>query len=99
VRPGLTIAHWCRGFDTSVIDGFVNFLARFNLRASFWSGRFDRGIIDGAANLIADVSYAIGSWLRNLQTGYLRSYVLFLALAAMGTGMLLYAWATALGAK
>jgi hypothetical protein len=45
------------------------------------------------------VSYAIGAWLRNLQTGYLRSYVLFLALSAMAVCMLLYAWATALGAK
>jgi NADH-quinone oxidoreductase subunit L len=99
VRPGLTIAHWCRNFDTVVIDGFVNFLARFNLKASFWSGRFDKGIVDGSVNLLADVSYAIGSWLRNLQTGYLRSYVLFLALAAMAVGMLLYAWATALGGK
>ena len=44
-------------------------------------------------NLLADVSYAIGAWLRNVQTGYLRSYVLFLALAAMAVWMLLYAWA------
>jgi NADH-quinone oxidoreductase subunit L len=99
VRPGLTIAHWCRNFDSAVIDGFVNFLGRFNVNVSSWSGRFDRGIIDGAVNLFADVSYAIGAWLRNLQTGYLRSYVLFLALAAMAVGMLLYAWATTLGAQ
>ncbi len=96
VRPGLTVAHWCRNFDTSVIDGFINLLARFNVGMASWSGRFDKGIIDGSVNLLADVSYAIGNWLRNLQTGYLRSYVLFLALAAMGVGMLLYAWASAL---
>ena len=97
VRPGLTIAHWCRNFDTIVIDGFVNLLARFNLFASSLSGRFDKGIIDGTVNLIADVSYSIGAWLRGLQTGYLRSYVLFLALAAMAIWMLLYAWANAFG--
>ena len=28
--------------------------------------------------------YGVGSWLRNVQTGYLRSYVLFLVLAAVG---------------
>ncbi len=99
VRPGLAIAHWCRAFDGSVIDGFVNFLGRFNVNVSAWSGRFDRGIIDGSVNLLADVSYAIGAWLRNLQTGYLRSYVLFLALSAIAVGMLLYAWATTLGAQ
>ncbi|HZZ78791.1 MAG TPA: NADH-quinone oxidoreductase subunit L, partial [Gemmataceae bacterium] len=97
VRPGLTIAHWCRNFDSNVIDGFVNVLGRFMVWVSSWSGRFDKGIVDGSINLIADVSYAIGAWLRTWQTGYLRSYVLFLALAAMGVGMLLYAWASALG--
>ena len=97
VRPSLTIAHWCRNFDTYVIDGFVHLMARWNLLASYWSGRFDKGIIDGFVNVLADVSYAIGSWLRTVQTGYLRSYILFLALAAMGIWVLLYAWATAQG--
>ena len=97
VRPGLTIAHWCRNFDTFVIDGFVHLIARWNLLTSRWSGWFDRGIVDGLANLFADVSYAIGSWLRNVQTGFLRSYILFLALAAMAIWVLLYAWATAMG--
>lgn len=99
VRPGLTVAHWCRAFDSTVIDGFVNFLGRFNVNVSAWSGRFDRGIVDGTVNLLADVAYAIGAWLRTWQTGFLRSYVLFLALAAIATGMLLYAWATTLGAQ
>jgi hypothetical protein len=49
-------------------------------------------------NLLADVSYNIGSSLRNVQTGYIRSYVLFLALAGMGLWVLLYAWANAMGA-
>jgi NADH-quinone oxidoreductase subunit L len=96
VRPGLVIAGWARSFDAVVIDGFVNFLGKFSIVTSYWSGRFDKGIIDGIANLIADVSYAVGSWLRTVQTGYLRSYVLFLALAAMGLWILLYAWASAL---
>jgi hypothetical protein len=30
------------------------------------------------------VTYAWGGWLRSVQTGYLRSYVLFLVLAAIG---------------
>jgi NADH-quinone oxidoreductase subunit L len=97
VRPSLVVAHWCSSFDTKVIDGFVHVLARVNMFTSRWSGRFDKGIIDGLINLIADVSYAIGNWLRNVQTGYLRSYVLFLALAAMTIWVLLYAWASAMG--
>ena len=61
-------------------------------------GRFDRGVVDGFVNVFADASYAVGAWLRNVQTGYLRSYILFLALAAMAVWVLLYAWASALGA-
>ena len=96
VRPSLAIAHWCRNFDTIVIDGFVHLLARMSLLTSTWSGRFDKGIVDGSVNLLADVSFAVGNWLRNVQTGYLRSYILFLALAAMAIWGLLYAWASAM---
>ena len=28
VRPALVVADWCRWFDTNVIDGIVNCLAR-----------------------------------------------------------------------
>jgi len=96
VRPSLHVAHWCRNFDTYLIDGFVNLVGKVNLKISVWHGWFDRGIVDGLVNLIGDVSYAIGSWLRNVETGYIRSYILFLALAAMGLWVLLYAWASTL---
>ena len=98
VRPSLVIAHWCRNFDTYVIDGFVNLLGKWNVMLARLSGRFDRGIIDGLVNLLADVSLSVGFWLRNVQTGYLRSYILFLALAGMALWVLLYAWASASGA-
>jgi NADH-quinone oxidoreductase subunit L len=97
VRPSLVVAGWCRNFDLKFIDGLLHGVAHSTLFTSRWSGRFDKGIIDGLANLVADVSYQIGIWLRNVQTGYLRSYVLFLALAAMGIFVLLYAWSASLG--
>jgi NADH-quinone oxidoreductase subunit L len=83
VRPGLMIAGWARAFDTYVIDGLVNLIARLGVLASFWSGRADRGVVDGLVNVVGNAWYATGAWLRTLQTGYLRSYVLFLALAAI----------------
>ncbi len=93
VRPALVVAHWCKNFDTYVIDGFLHLMQKLTLLTSLWSGRFDRGIIDGMVNLFADVSYAIGAWLRTWQTGFLRTYVLFLALAAMALWMIFYALA------
>jgi NADH-quinone oxidoreductase subunit L len=84
VRPALAVAGWCRWFDTRVIDGAVDSSARGTVNTAKSSGRFDLGIIDGLANLTARVFYGVGSWLRNVQTGYIRSYVLFLVLAAVG---------------
>ena len=83
VRPALAVAVWCRSFDAKVIDGTVNSLANVTLEVSRWSGKFDLGIIDGLVNLTARVIYGIGGRLRGVQTGFLRSYVLFLVLAAI----------------
>jgi NADH-quinone oxidoreductase subunit L len=89
VRPALVVAYWCRSFDLSAIDGFVNGFARFGIRVSKWSGWTDASIVDGLVNLIADVIHTIGDRLRTVQTGYLRSYVLFLVLAVVGIFALL----------
>jgi NADH-quinone oxidoreductase subunit L len=84
LRPTLAVAGWCRAFDTYVIDGLVNGLAWLAVLASRWDGLFDLRIVDGLVNLIARVCYAVGGSLRRVQTGYLRSYVLFLVVAALG---------------
>jgi NADH-quinone oxidoreductase subunit L len=84
VRPALVAAGWFRWFDTRVIDGAVDGSARTTVRVANGEGRFDNGIIDGSVNLLADVTYNVGAWLRRAQTGYLRSYILFLVLAAVG---------------
>jgi NADH-quinone oxidoreductase subunit L len=89
VRPSLTVAHWFRAFDTYVIDGIINFLGRFTVLVSRWDGLFDTYVVDGLVNLTSTVVYAVGGRARRLQTGYLRSYVLFLVLAAVSIFALL----------
>ena len=89
VRPALVVANWCRWFDANVIDGFVNWLGRFKVGVSRESGRTDRYVVDGLANLIARVCQGVGNGLRRVQTGYIRSYVLFLVLAAVGIFVIL----------
>jgi NADH-quinone oxidoreductase subunit L len=83
VRPALVVATWFRSFDLGVIDGIINALGRGTVRLSKWDGRFDNGVVDGLVNLVGDVTWWAGDRLRNVQTGYLRSYVLFLVLAAV----------------
>jgi NADH-quinone oxidoreductase subunit L len=91
VRPALAVAGWCRWFDTKVIDGFVDGTARTGVGVARGSGRFDRGVIDGLVNVFADACWSVGAWLRNVQTGYLRSYVVLLVVAAVGIWVILFA--------
>jgi NADH-quinone oxidoreductase subunit L len=84
VRPAIVVAGWCRWFDANVIDGTLHGIAWLTVRVSKWDGIFDHYVVDGSVNLLAKVTYAVGSALRRVQTGFLRSYVLFLVLAAVG---------------
>ncbi len=83
VRPSLVVAQWCKNFDLKGIDSVLHGSAKATVTVSRWNGKFDSGIVDGLANLTARVFYATGSWLKNVQTGFLRSYILFLALGAV----------------
>jgi NADH-quinone oxidoreductase subunit L len=83
VRPALVVGGWFRNFDLMAIDGFIDGLARATIRAARLDGRFDNSVIDGAVNLVGNTTYAVGGWFRRAQTGFIRSYVLFLALAAI----------------
>ncbi len=94
VRPALVVAGWCRWFDGVVIDGIINFLGRFTVRLSKWDGKFDLGIIDGLVNLTGNVVSSVGRRMRRVQTGYLRSYVVFMVLAAVGLFVLLFYFAS-----
>jgi NADH-quinone oxidoreductase subunit L len=93
VRPSLVIAGWCRAFDAYVIDGIIHGVARLTVLTSKWDGKFDNGVVDGLVNLTARVLHGIGGWFRTWQTGYVRSYVLFLVLAAISLFALLVIYA------
>ncbi|MBY0229374.1 MAG: NADH-quinone oxidoreductase subunit L [Gemmataceae bacterium] len=82
VRPAMTVAHFFKWFDLRVLDGFIHSLARGTVTVAKGHGKFDNGFIDWLVNLVANVTHSIGSSFRSVQTGFLRSYVLFLALAA-----------------
>jgi NADH-quinone oxidoreductase subunit L len=89
VRPAILVARACRFFDLRAIDGLIHTLARGTVGLARADGRFDNGVVDGLVNLLGNTTYGLGSSLRNLQTGYLRSYVLFLVLAAVAIFALL----------
>jgi NADH:ubiquinone oxidoreductase subunit 5 (subunit L)/multisubunit Na+/H+ antiporter MnhA subunit len=84
IRPTLTVASFCRAFDWNVLDRFIDGLAQLTVWWSRMDGWFDFRLVDGAVNGVSDLVYATGNRLRKLQTGQLRQYVMFLAVAAVG---------------
>jgi NADH-quinone oxidoreductase subunit L len=89
VRPAVIVAQACRWFDLTVIDGIIHGLARCAVRVSKIDGWIDNNIVDGLVNLVGNTTFNLGTSMRNVQTGYLRSYVLFLVLAAVAIFALL----------
>jgi hypothetical protein len=85
----LVVAGWFSAIDLWGIDGVLHSVGRFTVWSSWVSGRFDLGVIDGLVNLCGNVVHGAGAHLRDVQTGYIRSYVLFLVLAAVGLFLLL----------
>jgi NADH-quinone oxidoreductase subunit L len=84
VRPALVVSHWCQSVDVLGIDGVLHAIAHATKWVSWLEGKFDNGVIDGLVNLLGNSIYRAGTSLRGVQTGYLRSYVLFLVLAVVG---------------
>jgi NADH-quinone oxidoreductase subunit L len=83
VRPGLVFSNWIAAFDRTVVDGFVNACATWTVRFSRLDGKFDLGVVDGLVNLIGDVVFHGGLSLRKLQTGWLRGYVMMIAVGSI----------------
>jgi NADH-quinone oxidoreductase subunit L len=67
-------------FDAGVIDGMLVHGARnLTLMSSMISGFFDKYVVDGLVNLTAVILDAFSRLFRRLQTGYVGSYALVLA--------------------
>lgn len=89
VHPIFRLASWCRRVDQSIIDPFINRLAPWTLRLAQSNAGFDKRTVDGLVNGVARCIYNTGSELRWLQTGLLRSYLLFLVMATLGVFLIL----------
>jgi proton-translocating NADH-quinone oxidoreductase chain L len=92
VRPTLALARFCSEIDQRIIDGVVNGLARITAQLSRLEGVFDNVAVDRLVNLVAQGVYVAGDWGRTIQTGRLRSYLMFLAVALVGLFAFVFAW-------
>jgi proton-translocating NADH-quinone oxidoreductase chain L len=92
VRPTLALARLVSEFDKRVVDGVVNGSASITVLLSRMEGIFDRVAVDYLVNLTARVVYVLGDWGRGIQTGRLRNYLMFLAVALVGLFVGVFAW-------
>ncbi len=83
IRPALKVAGWVAAIDRRGIDWFTDGLARWTRALSRLDDLIDRWFVDGLINRIARHTHAVGLWLRRVQTGNLRQYVMLIAVGTV----------------
>ena len=95
VKPVMVFSRLIAGFDRRWIDGFIDSTARCTVAfCRMFDWVIDRGSVDGSVNLLAKWTWSLGSSLRNLQTGHIRQYVMFIVIATVAIFVLLSFFAT-----
>jgi NADH:ubiquinone oxidoreductase subunit 5 (subunit L)/multisubunit Na+/H+ antiporter MnhA subunit len=84
IRPTHWLAGICATFDRLCIDWFVDRLAWLARTFAVVGDKIaDQTIVDGFVNKFASFTYATGIRLRDVQTGRLRQYVMFIGVGTV----------------
>jgi NADH-quinone oxidoreductase subunit L len=84
VKPTFVISRFISNFDKNRIDWFLDGLARFVAWfARAWEYIADQICVDGFVNVFAAWTYNLAVTLRQVQTGRLRQYVMFIVVGAI----------------
>ncbi len=70
-------------FDQNVIDSVVNGVAAGTIAASRAVAGFDTYVVDGLVNLVAGMAQFTGLVFRQLQTGRIQTYIVYLVLGVV----------------
>ena len=76
VNPMVWISPVLHKFDSVVIDGFVNLMARLFLGISVVMSWIERNIVDGTVNFVANLTYRAGHYTRQIQNGKAQTYII-----------------------
>jgi NADH:ubiquinone oxidoreductase subunit 5 (subunit L)/multisubunit Na+/H+ antiporter MnhA subunit len=84
VKPVMWIAGLAAWFDRGVIDSILHGAAAICRGFSkVVDALFDQTLVDGTVNTFASGTWNFGLWLRRLQTGNLRQYVMFIVVGTV----------------
>lgn len=89
VRPVVVLGRLFAAFDHKFLNTTVDTIAHISLMVAKGHRFFDTYFIDWLVNVTASSIYRMGDSLRAMQTGFVRSYVLFLAIGAIAIFVLL----------
>jgi NADH:ubiquinone oxidoreductase subunit 5 (subunit L)/multisubunit Na+/H+ antiporter MnhA subunit len=89
IQPTLFIGRRVAEFDKVVIDGFINWLAKVVRIFSLINDLCDRFIVDGLINGFAKRTFNTGILLKQVQTGNLRQYVMFIVVGTVALFVLI----------
>ncbi len=92
VRPCMALTRLCHQIDKVLIDGLVDGSAAVTALLARLEGVFDMIAVDRLVNLTGKGVYAAGDWSRSIQTGRLRNYLMFLAVALVGLFAGVFVW-------
>ncbi len=79
VQPTLALSRWVAQCDRRVIDFLLDSAARGAAMVARWDDWIDRRMLDRMIDRFAEAVYRIAIRLRGLQSGYIRHYVLAIA--------------------
>ncbi len=84
VAPTLIISYCAAWFDRNIIDSILHTAAAICRACSkVVDALFDQTVVDGTVNTFADGTWGLGLWLRRVQTGSLRQYVMFIVIGTV----------------
>ena len=89
IRPAHAVAALAAWFDRTVIDGLANGLAWLIRVGASLDNLIDRLFVDGLVDGTARAVHAVGLWLRTLQTGLVRQYVMILGVGTVALFVLI----------
>ena len=75
--------------DRRGIDWLADGLARWTVAVSRLDDWIDRLLVDGMVDRIAEWTYGAGLWLRTLQTGMLRQYIVWIVVGTVALFVLI----------
>jgi NADH:ubiquinone oxidoreductase subunit 5 (subunit L)/multisubunit Na+/H+ antiporter MnhA subunit len=83
VKPTLGIASLASGIDRGLIDKLIDGIAWTARRLAGLDAWIDRTVVDGLVNATANATWHAGLKMREVQTGRLRQYVMFIVVGTV----------------